>query len=89
MPREATDRPEYPNPSGQAVTVLSMVTIRSELRRDEAELEVWAHLGDVLDWLDSVPEQTSNRIAADVALEIREMLFDAVKSVEFVERRAC
>jgi hypothetical protein len=65
-----------------------MVTIRSELRRDEAELEVWANLGDVLDWLDSLPEQTSNRIAAELAMEIREMLFGAVKSAEFVERQA-
>jgi hypothetical protein len=60
-----------------------MVTIRSELRKGaEGEAEMWTNLGDILTWLDSLPAQTNNRIAAAVAQEIREMLFESVKDAE-------
>jgi hypothetical protein len=59
------------------------MVIRSELREgSNGEPEVWANLGDVLTWLDSLPSLTSNRIAASVALEIRDMLFDSVANAE-------
>jgi hypothetical protein len=64
-----------------------MVTIRNELREgDEGEPEIWTNLGDILTWLDSLPAQTNNRIAAAVAQEIREMLFDQVQSAELRPR---
>lgn len=63
-----------------------MVTLRSELREVDGEPEVWANLGDILEWLDLLPELTNNRIAADVAAEIREMLFAGVKNADFVPR---
>jgi hypothetical protein len=55
-------------------------------REVEGEPEIWTNLGDVLHWLDSLPEHTNHRIAAEVALEIREMLFNSVKNAEFVTR---
>jgi len=60
-----------------------MATIRSELRvGDEGEPEVWSNLGDILLWLDSLPAETNNRIAAEVAHEIRDMLFDSARGAE-------
>ena len=53
-----------------------MHVIRHELREnDEGEPEVWTNLGDVLNWLDRLPEHTDHRIAAAVAAEIRPILF--------------
>ena len=63
-----------------------MVTIRSELREVDGEPQVWTNLGDILDWLDSLPEQTNYQVAADVTREIREMLFGAVENAEVVQR---
>ena len=54
--------------------------MRHELREGEkGEAEVWTNLGDILEWLDSLPN-TNNRIAASVALEIRQMLYESVVS---------
>ena len=51
--------------------------IRNEPRvNDEGEPEVWTNLDDVLDWLQSLSEQTHDRIAANAALQIRQMLLD-------------
>lgn len=61
-----------------------MAEIRGELREVEGEREIWVNLGDVLNWLDSLPAQTSNRIAASVATEIREMLFAYVSNAKLV-----
>lgn len=49
------------------------VTIRNEIRKSE-QGEVWANLGDILDWLDTLPSQTASPAAAGAALEIKEML---------------
>jgi hypothetical protein len=62
-----------------------MVTIRSELREVDGEPEIWTNLGDILEWLDSLPEQTNNRVAAAVAGEIREMLFNTVENAEVAQ----
>jgi hypothetical protein len=43
---------------------------------------LWANLGDILTWLDSLPAQSDNRIAAAVAEEIRQMLFESVSNAE-------
>ncbi len=64
-----------------------MDKIRSELREGEnGEPEVWTNLGDLLTWLDSLPEKTDNRIAAAVTMEIREMLFNMVGDAELVQK---
>jgi hypothetical protein len=62
-----------------------MVTIRSEFRPPlpGGEPDLWANLGDILTWLDSLPAETDNRIAAAVSQEIRQMLFESVKGAEF------
>jgi hypothetical protein len=60
-----------------------MVTIRSEMREGaQGEPEIWTNLGDILTWLDSLPAQTGNRIAAAVALEIRQMLYESVVNTD-------
>jgi hypothetical protein len=54
-----------------------MVVIRNEIRKnDQGEGEVWANLGDILDWLDSLPAATSSPAAAGAALEIKQMLLE-------------
>ena len=58
------------------------MTIHSELRVTNGEPEVWANLGDIVDWLETLPQHTDNRIAADVALEIKQMLMNAVEGAE-------
>jgi hypothetical protein len=63
-----------------------VINIRSELREVDGEPEVWTNLGDILEWLGTLPEHTNNRVAADVAQEIRDMLFCAVKSAEVVRK---
>jgi hypothetical protein len=40
--------------------------------------DVWVRVGDVLDWLEDLPNQTPSVAAAGAALEIRQMLVDAV-----------
>jgi len=64
-----------------------VVSIHSEMRvTPEGEPEVWANLGDILDWLDTLPENTSNRIAGAVASEIRQMLFESVDHAEVITK---
>jgi hypothetical protein len=57
------------------------VVIRNEIRQNEqGDGEVWANLGDVLDWLDTLPSHSNHPAAAGAALEIKQMLltqFDA------------
>jgi hypothetical protein len=64
-----------------------MVTIRSEMRVVNDKPEVWANLGDILDWLKALPDETHNRIAGAVALEIRQMLLDSVENAEVIAQR--
>jgi hypothetical protein len=45
---------------------------------DKGDPEVWTNLGDILTWLDELPRWTGHRVAADVAAEIRQMLYDSV-----------
>jgi hypothetical protein len=59
-----------------------MATIRNEMREVDGEPEIWTNLGDVLDWLETLPQHSNNRIAAGVALEIRQMLLDQVSNAE-------
>jgi hypothetical protein len=51
----------------------------------QGDAEVWASLGDILDWLDTLPSHTSHPAAAGAALEIKQMLLeqfgDAVKAL--------
>lgn len=54
-----------------------MAVIRNELRQNEkGEPEVWANLGDILDWLDTLPSHTSSVVAAGAALEIKQALLE-------------
>jgi hypothetical protein len=51
-----------------------MVVIRNEIRKNEqGDVEVWANLGDILDWLDTLPSATSSQPAAGPATEIKRM----------------
>jgi hypothetical protein len=60
-----------------------MAVIRNELRQNEqGEPEVWANLGDIFDWLDTLPSHTTHQAAAGVALEIKQMLLEAVGNAE-------
>lgn len=64
-----------------------MTTIRSELRRGpDNEPEIWANLGDILDWLDDLPNHTDHQVAAEVAVSIREMLFSSVATADLVQK---
>ena len=68
------------------------MAIHNELRQNEqGETEVWANLGDILNWLATLPEQTDHLAAAGVALEIRQMLLDqlgaAVQALLLTELR--
>jgi hypothetical protein len=63
-----------------------MATIRSELRQNEqGEPEVWANLGDILDWLDTLPQHSNHPAAAGVALEIKQMLLDQFGNATVVQ----
>ena len=59
-----------------------------ELREDETtgDVEMWANLGDILTWLDSLPSFTVNRIPAEFSHEIRQMLYDAAVTPSEVPR---
>ena len=53
------------------------VTIRSEIRKTgSSEGEVWANLGDILDWLDTLPAEAIHPAAAGAAMEIKRMLLE-------------
>jgi len=62
-----------------------MVTIRSELRVVDDKPEVWANLGDILDWLKELPTLTGHPDAVTAALEIRQMLLDSVDNAEMIQ----
>jgi hypothetical protein len=55
------------------------VQIRGEMRApentDSGEPELWVNLGDVLTWLDDLPNHTQFQVAVDVAGEIRQALY--------------
>jgi hypothetical protein len=54
-----------------------MVVIRNEIRNNEqGDVEVWANLGDILGWLDTLPSATSSPAAAGAATEIKRMLLE-------------
>ncbi len=57
-----------------------MADIRGEMRAPDksetGEPEIWVNLGDVLHWLDELPSQANSPVAAEVAAEIRQMLYD-------------
>jgi hypothetical protein len=54
-----------------------MVVIRNEIRKNEqGDVEVWANLGDIRDWLDSLPSATNSPTAAGAATEIKRMLLE-------------
>jgi hypothetical protein len=57
------------------------VTIRNEIRKnDQGEGEVWANLGDILDWLDTLPAEATHPAAAGAAMEIKRMLLEQFSS---------
>jgi hypothetical protein len=54
-----------------------MAAIRNELRQnDQGKVEVWTNLGDILDWLDTLPSAARSPVAAGTAMEIKQMLLD-------------
>lgn len=61
--------------------------IRSELRKDErGEPEIWTNLGDILDWLETLPSQTGSPVAASVALDIKRMLMEHIRDAQVVPK---
>lgn len=67
---------------GQPVAV-----IRNELRKNEqGEPEVWANLGDILDWLDTLVSQAVVPAAAGVTLEIKNALLEQFSNATVVRR---
>lgn len=64
-----------------------MTVIRNELRQNEqGEPEVWANLGDILDWLDTLVSQAVAPDAAGVTLEIRNALLEQAGNATVVRR---
>jgi hypothetical protein len=63
-----------------------MATIRNELRqKEQGEPEVWANLGDILDWLGTLPSNANHPAAAGAALEIKQMLLDQFGNATVVQ----
>jgi hypothetical protein len=63
-----------------------MATIRNELRRNEhGEPEVWANLGDILDWLDTLPQHSNHPAAAGAAMEIKQILLAQFSNATVVQ----
>jgi hypothetical protein len=63
-----------------------MSTIRNELRQNEqGEPEVWANLGDILDWLGTLPSNANHPGPAGAALEIKQMLLDQFGNATVVQ----
>jgi hypothetical protein len=58
--------------------------IHGEMRVVDDAPEMWVKLDDVLEWLRELPVWTNHVIAASVALEIREMLIQAVGRADLV-----
>lgn len=64
-----------------------MAVIRNELRQnDQGEPEVWANLGDILDWLDTLPTQSNHPVAAGAALEIKQALLAQFSNATVVQK---
>jgi hypothetical protein len=64
-----------------------MAVIRNELRQNEqGEPEVWANLGDILDWLDTLASQAVVPAAAGVTLEIKNALLEQFSNATVVRR---
>jgi hypothetical protein len=64
----------------------SMAVIRNELRQNEqGEPEVWANLGDILDWLDTLASPGSHPAGAKAALEIKQMLLEQFSNATVVQ----
>lgn len=62
-----------------------MATIRNGLRQsDQGEPEVWANLGDILDWLDTLASPGSHPAGAKAALEIKQMLLEQFGNAKVV-----
>jgi hypothetical protein len=62
-----------------------MAVIRNELRQNEqGEPEVWANLGDILDWLDTLPQHSNHPAAAGAALEIKQILLAQFSNAEIL-----
>lgn len=63
-----------------------MATIRNHLRQNEqGEPEVWANLGDILDWLDTLPGHSNHPVAAGAALEIKQALLEQFGNATVVQ----
>ncbi len=63
------------------------MVIRSELRtNDQGEPEIWTNLGDVLDWLETLPGNTPSPVAGSVALEIKRMLLEQIPNAKVVPK---
>lgn len=50
------------------------------------EPEVWANLGDILNWLDTLPALSNNIITVGTALEIRQMLYESVVNATVITK---
>lgn len=62
-----------------------MAVIRNHLRQNEqGEPEVWANLGDILDWLDTLASPGNHPAGAKAALEIKQMLLDQFSNATVV-----
>jgi hypothetical protein len=62
------------------------VVIRNELRQNEqGEPEVWANLGDILGWLDTLASPGSHPAGAKAAFEIKQMLLEQFGNATVVQ----
>ncbi len=63
-----------------------MATIRNHLRQNEqGEPEVWANLGDILDWLDTLASPDNHPAGAKAALEIKQILLEQFSNATVVQ----
>jgi hypothetical protein len=63
-----------------------MAVIRNELRQSEqGDPEVWANLGDILDWLDTLASPGSHPAGAKAALEIKQMLLEQLTNAAVLQ----
>jgi hypothetical protein len=63
-----------------------VATIRNHLRQNEqGEPEVWANLGDILDWLDTLASPGNHPAGAKAALAIKQMLLEQFSNATVVQ----
>jgi hypothetical protein len=63
-----------------------VATIRNHLRQNEpGEPEVWANLGDILDWLDTLASPGNHPAGTKAALEIKQMLLEQLSNATVVQ----